>query len=87
MATAAKTGRMEVRINPAAKAQLQEAARITNQDLSSFILEAATTRARNILLEDKLIRFSDADLEQLEAALSAADEPDPALVAMFRQHS
>lgn len=87
MATATKTGRIEVRTSVETKVRLQEAARITGQDLSSFVLDAANAKARSVLLEDRIIRFSDRDLEQLEAALNSANEPDPVLVDLFRKYA
>lgn len=87
MSTAIKTSRIEVRTSAETKVRLQEAVHITGQDLSSFVLDAANARARSVLIEDRLIRFSDKDLEQLESALNSTNEPNPILVEMFRKYA
>ncbi|MGO1590568.1 MAG: DUF1778 domain-containing protein [Ancrocorticia sp.] len=86
MVTSAKDSRIEIRASLETKAQLQEAAALSGQDLSSFILDAASAKARGVLLEGTLIRLSDADLDVLEAALDSPPDPSPALVELFRKH-
>ncbi|MGO1943984.1 MAG: DUF1778 domain-containing protein [Ancrocorticia sp.] len=81
-----KNSRIALRTSEETKAQLQEAARVTDQDLSSFILDAANTRARDVLMEDRVLRLSDADLDVLEAALDSPPDPSPALVELFHKH-
>ena len=83
--TVPKTSRIEVRTSPEMKEQLVDAARLTGQDLSSFILDAANARARSVMIEEKLLRLSETDMEQLEAALDAS-ESHAALVDLFRRH-
>ena len=82
MTASVKNSRIALRASDETKDRLQEAAQITGQDLSAFILEAANARARQILLEDKIIRFSDADLLQIEEALENPPAPNDALRAL-----
>ena len=52
-------------------------------DQLKYVAIAATNaRARQILLEDKIIRFSDADLLQIEEALENPPAPNDALRAL-----
>lgn len=85
MTASVKNSRIALRASDETKDRLQEAAQITGQDLSAFILEAANARARQILLEDKIIRFSDADLLQIEEALENPPAPNDALRALVRK--
>ncbi len=87
MTASVKNSRIALRASDETKDRLQEAAQITGQDLSAFILEAANARARQILLEDKIIRFSDADLLQIEEALENPPAPNDALRALVRKYS
>ena len=47
----AKTARIEVRTEPEREARLRRAASLTNQTLSSFVLEAAERHADEVLTE------------------------------------
>lgn len=85
MSTPTKTERIQLRASPEAKAQILEAASLTQQDTTSFILDAATSRARAVLLERQILKFSADDLDQLEAALDSADTPSPELIKLFEQ--
>lgn len=84
MVTMPKTERIQLRASPEAKAQIIEAASVTQQDATSFILDAATSRAREVLLEHQILQFSNDDLEQIERALANASDPSPDLVKLFR---
>lgn len=83
MATPAKSERIQLRVSTAAKAQIVEASAIAQQDATSFILDAATSRARSVLLEQRLLKLSTNDLKQIEDALATAKEPSEALVGLF----
>ena len=50
--------------------------------LKYVAIAAANARARQILLEDKIIRFSDVDLLQIEEALENPPAPNDALRAL-----
>ncbi|MFT8637391.1 MAG: DUF1778 domain-containing protein [Pseudoclavibacter sp.] len=82
---APKTERIQLRTSPAAKSQIAEAAALTQQDVSSFILDTATSRARQVILEHQLIRLSPADIAKIENAFAHADEVPPALQALLER--
>lgn len=83
MAATVKSERIQLRASAEAKAQILEAASLTQQDATSFILDAATSRARAVLLEQKLLQLSANDLQQLEDALDQAEIPSPQLKELF----
>lgn len=84
MAGETKSERIQLRTSAEAKAQINEAAALTQQDATSFILDAATARARAVLLEHRLLQLSPADLQQIESALKDAAVPPTALIDLFQ---
>lgn len=83
MPAVAKSERIQLRTSPEAKAQILRAASITQQDATSFILGAATDRARAVLLEQQILKLSTADLQQIEEALEQAERSSPELQRLF----
>jgi uncharacterized protein (DUF1778 family) len=68
----AKTERLNLRLSTEARDTLRAAAELAQQDLTSFILGPALQSAREILLQDTLLKLSPAEVLQVERAL---DEP------------
>ncbi len=87
MSASAKDSRIALRTSDETKARLKEAARITDQDLSSFILDAANSRARQVLLEEQVMRLSDRDFELIEQLITDPAEPNDALRKLVRKHT
>lgn len=85
MSATAKTERIQLRTSADAKQQILEAAAVTQQDATSFILEAATSRAREVLLESRILKFSDRDWAIIEEVVSQTNEPAPALIDVFKK--
>ncbi len=77
--------RIEFELASETTGRLQEAAILPDKTLlhSSVMPQMQ----RPVLVENRLIRFSDKDLEQLESALNSANEPNPILVEMFRKYA
>ena len=65
----ARTSRINMRINQDSLEQLRAAAIVEQQDLSAFVLGSAMERARKVLLEDRVLKLSPAEVMQLERAL------------------
>ncbi|HLG71135.1 MAG TPA: DUF1778 domain-containing protein [Chloroflexota bacterium] len=65
-----KDERLQIRVEPAAKRRLEEAAEAAHLSVSAFVLQAAEQRADELLLERQLIRLSPAAAEAFEDALS-----------------
>ena len=83
---AQKSARLNLRTTPDALQDLREAASASGQDLTAFVLGAATSRAREVLLERKILRLSLHDIQQLEDALLAPAEASPTLVELFAKN-
>lgn len=84
MTTAAKSERIQLRISPEAKMQILKAASVSQQDTTSFILEAATSRARSVLLESALLELPEADLRRIEEALTSGNSVSEKLLHAVR---
>ncbi len=80
-----KSARIQLRVSSRAKEQIAAAAAISQQDVTSFILDAATARARSVLLEDRVLLLSDEELDTIEQALDEDPTPSPTLVKLFRE--
>jgi len=76
-----KDQRLNLRLSSDALAQLKDAARVSQQDLTSFLLSAALDRARAVLAEDRVLRLTASEVKQLEASL--ADDEVPARFAAY----
>jgi len=80
-----KDQRLNVRLSSDALAQIKEAAAISQQDVTSFLLGAALDRARTVLAEDRLLRLTPHEVIQLEKALDREPEVVPQLQALLRR--
>lgn len=76
-----KTARIEVRTDPEREALLKHAARLTNQTLTRFILDAAERRAEEVIAETSTTVVPAAFFDDL---LDALDRP-PATNAALRK--
>ncbi len=72
MATPTRDEYLQMRITAEAKDHLREAARASEQDLSTFVLQAARKAADAVLAERWTFHLSD---EDYDAFLAQLDEP------------
>jgi len=80
--------RINMRVSPDALEQIRAAARLQGQDLTAFVLGSAMSSARQVLLEDRVLKLSPAGALMLENALEADDAPPQRLVdAVARQRA
>lgn len=70
-----KTARIEVRTDPGQEALLKQAASLTNQTLTGFILDAAARRAEQVVAEANTTVVPSEFFDQL---LDALDRPSVA---------
>ncbi len=82
----AKSARINLRLNPESLETIRAAADV-QQDLTSFVLRAAMERARAVLTEDRLLRLTPHEVNQLERALDSEPEVVPRLKAFTRRLS
>ena len=78
--------RINMRVAPDVLDQIREAARIQGQDLTAFVLGSAMSSARQVLLEDRVIRLSPADALLVEQALESDAAPWQRLIDAFARH-
>ena len=83
----AKSARINVRLSPESLETIKAAASVQQQDLTSFVLGAVMERARAVLVEDRLLRLTPHEVNQLERALDAEPEVVPQLKAFIRRIS
>lgn len=83
----AKSARINLRLSPESRETIQAAASVQQQDLTSFVLGAAMERARAVLAEDRLLRLTPHEVNQLEQALDSEPEIVPQLRAFIRRIS
>lgn len=73
----AATARLNMRVPAEAQQMIAEAAAAQGTDLTSFVVEAATSKARRVLLEERSLKVTPAEAIQLQWLLES-DEPLPA---------
>ncbi|MER3389259.1 MAG: DUF1778 domain-containing protein [Microcella sp.] len=78
--------RINMRVDPDALEQIREAARLQGQDLTAFVLGSAMSSAREVLLEDRVMRLSPADALLVEQALESDAAPSQRLIDAFARH-
>lgn len=74
-----KTARIEVRIDPEREALLKHAASLTNQTLTSFVLDAAERRAEQVVAEHNTTVVPSAFFDRLFDALERPPQANNAL--------
>lgn len=80
-----RNARLNMRVSVSARDDLKAAAELAQQDLSAFILGAAMDKAREILMEDRIIHLSPHDVLQFEKALADSGAPSKALSNLFER--
>lgn len=78
--------RINMRVAPDVLDQIREAARLQGQDLTAFVLGSAMSSARQVLLEDRVLKLSPADALLVEQALESDEAPPQRLVEAFARH-
>jgi uncharacterized protein (DUF1778 family) len=84
----ARSERINMRIASESLLTLREAATYQQQDLSAFVLGSALERARNVLLEERLLKLTPHEVNQLERALDGpgvVSKPLANLIASVRE--
>jgi uncharacterized protein (DUF1778 family) len=74
---ATKTQRIEMRTDPDSEARIVQAAAVTHESVSSFVLRAATSEADRVLARTNVTLMS---AEQFDALIDSLDVPDSAPV-------
>ena len=81
------TGRLNFRLTPEQERALRQAAELTGQSLSGFVLSSAVEHAHELLKRANHLELSDAAFRSFVAALDEPTEVVPELVALFKRDS
>lgn len=81
------TGRLNFRLSPEQERSLRQAAALTGQSISGFVLSSAVDRAHGLLERANTIELSDAAFRGFVAALDEPAEAAPELVRLFKRRS
>ena len=84
MAVAIKEKRIEFRVPDEAKKTIEDAAKLSNISLSSYILTVVLKQARIDLAQNELVVLGNKDRDDLMNALSNPPEPNEALKDLFK---
>ena len=80
-----RSARLNMRVAPDALDTIREAANAQQQDVTSFVLGAAMEHARAVLVEERLLQLTDAEVAQVDAALDAEPRVIPELARLIRE--
>ena len=79
-----RSARLHMRIAPEALETIRAAATVQQQDVTSFVLGAAMERARGVLVEDRVLRLTPAEVAQIDSALDEDPRVIPDLARLIR---
>jgi uncharacterized protein (DUF1778 family) len=85
MPAAPKTNRIEFRLPPEAKRDIERAAMVQGRTLTDFAIDTLTERARAVLAEHDQVRLSNRDRDIFLAMLDADPKPNSALLKAARR--
>lgn len=79
-----KKARLEARISEKQKQTLQEAATVSGQSLTDFLISSALENARNIIEQERVLELTTRDCEKFVSALLQDEEPSEKLKQAVR---
>ena len=82
----AKIERIAVRVTPAVKARIEQAAGLVGRTLSDFTTEAVQEKAEAIIRDRRVLELSDRDMDALLAALENPPPPNEAMLRAIARH-
>jgi uncharacterized protein (DUF1778 family) len=77
--TEARSERVDLRMTPAAKRTLQQAAAITNKTLTEFLLDTGLNAALDTLVDRKVFQLDETQWKDFMTALSKSPKDNPRL--------
>lgn len=84
MAISIKEKRIEFRVPDEAKKTIEEAARLSNISVSSYILSVVLKQAKLDLEQNEMICLSESERNRLMEAFANPPVPNKALVGLFK---
>ncbi len=82
--TEQKKARLEARISEKQKQILQEAATVSGQSLTDFLISSALENARSIIEQDRVLKLTTRDCEKFVSALLKDADPGEELKQAVR---
>lgn len=79
----ARSERVDLRMTPAAKRTLQQAAAVSNKTVSEFLLDSGLNAAFDALADRRVFQLDDEKWAAFEAALARPPQDNPGLRALF----
>ncbi len=70
---------LNIRVKPQQRRMIEEAARSSEKTVSDFVRDAALREAKNTLLDETVIRLSEADWDRFVTVLDAPARANPRL--------
>lgn len=80
-----KVERLQIRVEAAEKSLLERAAEAAHLNVSAFVVQAAASRAEEVLAERRSVRLSPAAATAFEEALERPAEVNDRLAAALRR--
>ena len=80
-----RTEKLDVRVSPAAKANLQAPASASHRSMSDFVMESALSRAEEMLVERRIFALNAEKWTEFQYALDAPTRPLPRLKALLEE--
>ena len=78
-----RSERVDLRMTPAAKRTLQQAAAVANKTVSEFLLDSGLNAAFDALADRRVFQLDDARWEAFQTALSRPPRDNPGLRALL----
>lgn len=85
-ASTTRRHRIEVRVSPEQDALIRQAADLEDTSVTAFVLDAVTSKARNIVKQNHDLVLSNKAFDRFIAELDKPAEVVPELVELFRRH-
>ena len=82
-----RTERLNFRLTAQQSTVIRQAAQIEGKSVSDFVLDAATSAARNAISDQQLFTLDDEAFDRLLAILDAPPKPDPKLHKLFEDYA
>ncbi len=83
--TRRKNARLAVRLTPDQDALMRDAAAVTGQSVTDFVMSAAVTRAEDTLADRRVFRLSDYAWQEFTAILDQPASSTPELTELWKE--
>jgi uncharacterized protein (DUF1778 family) len=78
-----RSERVDLRMTPAAKRTLQQAASVSNKTVSEFLLDSGINAAMDALADRRVFQLGEAQWDEFMAALASPPKDNPGLRSLL----